>query len=455
VKYLKINILPKLANPDNAPDIVAELNELVADTDQQLSRLAVRSMTRIACRNVGGPGCEQSVARRLVEMLDLNIDHICSEAATSLTHLIRKHPQLKEAIALSLPRALKYIQEPSGKASVVYLLGECGDVVPEAPYSIEKLIDGYENIVDPTIKSTLLSTTMKLFFKRPPEVQKMLGRLLSKVINDVTSQDLHDRGLLYYRMLQTDSKIVAAAITADSSLPSTVNFTEDDDVDLQKALMDEFNTLSITYGKTSENFISEKYQKVYSRMPPEHPLPPGSGTSFVPPPSVLPSVLQVVPAAESQSATNVVARENGMEDYMDLLGFGASPSSAPIQPPNAGLSLKVVSMTGDEYQNYWSTILDSEATVTAVPISSIPNNTDEVEQVLSAYNILTMASGELPNEFKFFLYAADGASDEVFLIQSNVSKGGEPLLILTIKATGASSSSKVQDLVDIIRTALN
>jgi hypothetical protein len=29
-------------------DIVAELNELVADTDHQLSRLAIHSMTRIA-----------------------------------------------------------------------------------------------------------------------------------------------------------------------------------------------------------------------------------------------------------------------------------------------------------------------------------------------------------------------------------------------------------------------
>jgi hypothetical protein len=72
-------------------------------------------------------------------------------------------------------------------------------------------------------------------------------------------------------MLQTDPKVVAAAIKADASLPNGVNFTEDNDFELQKGLMKEFNTLSILYGKTSENFISEKYQKVYTRMPPEHP----------------------------------------------------------------------------------------------------------------------------------------------------------------------------------------
>jgi AP-4 complex subunit beta-1 len=73
---------------------------------------------------------------------------------------------------------------------------------------------------------------------------------------------------------------------------------------------------------------------------------------------------------------------------------------------------------------------------------------------LAAYNVLTMASGELPNEFKFFLYAADEASSELFLIQSNLSKAGEPLLILTIKSTGATAAGKAEQLVDIIRSAL-
>jgi AP-4 complex subunit beta-1 len=434
-----------LANQDNAPDIVAELSELVADMDQQLSRLAVRSMTRIACRNVGGAGCEESVARRLVEMLDLNIDHICSEAATSLTHLIRKHPQLKAAIAPPLPRSLKYVSEASGKASIIYLLGECGDVVPEAPYALEKLIDGYEDLADPVVKSALLSATMKLFFTRPPEVQKMLGRLLAKVTDDVSSQDLHDRGLLYYRMLQTDPTVVEAAIKANACLPETVNFTEDEDFDLRNVLMKEFNTLSILYGKPSESFISDKYQKQYTRMPVEHPLPPGAGPAVILPPAPVPAVHTVAPPALAPAAAAA--------DVMDLLGFGGdAPAPAPVAPP-PGLSLKNMTMSGDEYQNHWGAISDSEAIVTAVQVSSMPSNTEQVEQTLAAYNVLTMASGELPNEFKFFLYAADEVSGEIFLIQSNLSKGGEPLLILTIKATGAGAG-KVEQLVDVIRSAL-
>ena len=39
----------------------------------------------------------------------------------------------------------------------------------------------------------LLTATTKLFFKRPPEVQKMLGRLLQKCLAEGTAVALHDK----------------------------------------------------------------------------------------------------------------------------------------------------------------------------------------------------------------------------------------------------------------------
>ena len=95
---------------------------------------------------MGGPGCAESICRRLVELLDLLVPHICSEAATALTNIVRKHPSLKTIVAPPLPRTLKYVTEPSGKASVIYLLGECGESIREAPYALEKLIDNYDDL---------------------------------------------------------------------------------------------------------------------------------------------------------------------------------------------------------------------------------------------------------------------------------------------------------------------
>lgn len=452
IKYLKIQLLPKLANPDNAPDIVAELAECVADIDVNMSRLSVRSMTRIACRNVGGAGCEQSIARRLVEMLDLNIDHICSEAATALTYLLRKHPALKPVVAPPLPRSLKYVQEPAGKASIIHLLGECGDIVKEAPYALEKLIDTYDTLTDSNVKTALLTATMKLLFLRAPEVQRMLGRLLAKATDDVSSQDLHDRALLYYRMLQTDPKVVETVVKTNITLGEMVNFAEEDDSELRSALMEEFNSLSIMYGKTSDNFIKPEYQIKYAKMPSEHPLAPGMDTGVVQLPPA-PALGGPTPAAAAAPAPAPVESNGAIGD---LLGFDPSPAAAPPAAPPSLPTLSLaqgITMSGEEYQSKWAATPDADATVSAVPMKGMPSSTDQVERELGVNNIMTMASGELPGEFKFFLYCkAD--SGETFLIQSNIQKDGEPLLILTIKSE-KNNPVLTEQLVEMVRISLN
>lgn len=463
IKYLKIGILPKLANPDNAPDIVAELAECVNDMNVKLSRLSVRSMTSIACRDTGGPGCAESIARRLVEMLDLIVPHICSEAGTALASVLRKHPSLKPIIAPPLSRGLKYIDEPSGKASIVFMLGECGDIVNEAPYALEKLIDSYDDIKDSTIKIALLSSTMKLFYQRAPEVQQMLGRVLAKATDDVSSQDLHDRALLYYRMLKSgaDPNVVKNVINTNTVIVEGVKFAEEDDFELRKELMKEFNTLSIVFGKESSNFIEEDFQVKFVKQPKEHPLSPGAPTAApvesnghgevdlmgggAPP---------VVPPAASPAPV-------ATGDLVDFLSMGEpTPAAASTTPPaNSPPFSAAVSLTGDEYQNSWGAINDSESLVTMIPLKGVPKSTDEVESALAKFNIMTMASGELPTEFKFFMYAQDTSSNSIVLIQGNLDKqSGEALLVLTVKISGGDGSpgqAKVDKLAAVMTTALS
>jgi hypothetical protein len=451
-----MDILPKVANPDNAPDICAELAECVADANDTMGRLAVRSMARIACRDTGGPGCAESITRRLVELLDLNVPHICSEAATALSHIVRKHPSLKPIVAPPLPRTIKYVTEPSGKASIIYLVGECGESVREAPYALEKLIDTYDELQDVSVKEALLTSTMKLFLVRPPEVQHMLGRLLAKATDDVSSQDLHDRALAYYRLLR--SGMVESVVKTNVTISQ--NFCEENDADLRAALLEEFNTLSILYGKTSENFIAPEYQVHYKRMPVEHPLAPGdSSTVSIPPMAPAPQgggfEVEAPPSATPSSYAPAPA---AAADVMDLLGFGDTTLPSAPPPPTLTEVLSLVpnmTMTGEVYQSTWGSISDADATVTTIPLNIVPSSTDEVEAALARNDIMTMASGELPTEFKFFLYAKD-TSDVTFLLQGNVSKSpGEPLLIITIKATGGTASAKIEQLVELIRSSLN
>merc|ERR1712146_518056 len=120
-----------------------------------------------------------------------------------------------------------------------------------------------------SVKINLLTATMKLFFKRPPEMQSMLGRLLAEAVNDVSSQDLHDRALLYYRLLKQDVNLARDVVLSsntvfDESNPSKImesgKFAEEEDTSLRDKVYKEFNTLSILYEQLSSSFVSANYQ---------------------------------------------------------------------------------------------------------------------------------------------------------------------------------------------------
>ena len=460
VKYLKIQILPLLASPDTAPDIVAELAETVNDNNTRLSRLAIQSMAKIACRNTGGPGAAESIAQRMVDFLDFNVQHIQSEAATGLTLMVRKHPELKPVCCQSLARSLRYIEEGEGRASIIWLLGECCDIVQDAPYALEKLIDDYDNLKDVRVKQNLLNATMKIFFARPPETQRMLGRLLLKVTDDVSSQDLHDRGLLYYRLLKSgaDSASLLKHVISNSkaNIPGDVLFTEDDDKDLRAELMKEFDSLATIYGKTPVNFIKPEYQVIYKKMPAEHPLDFGAGSSTGTSAAQVPIAPQDMP--QSTAVAAAPPADGGMVG--DLLGFDtpAPVAPAPVASSSSTLSLAMdSSMVGEVYQEKWGTICsDADAIVEMVGLSSVPASSSTIETALAGIGIKTMASGQTaPGEFKLYLYALDN-DGSIILIQANISnEGGEGLMILTMKIEGRTvASEKASQLVPMIQNML-
>ena len=48
------------------------------------------------------------------------------------------------------------------------------------------------------VRLAVLTAAARLFFKRPPECQRLLGAVLAAAAAD-SNQDVHDRGLMYYR----------------------------------------------------------------------------------------------------------------------------------------------------------------------------------------------------------------------------------------------------------------
>ena len=73
-----------------------------------------------------------------------------------------------------------------GKIAVVWMIGEYGDEIDEAPYILEPLIDAFNEETSRIVRIEILTTAMKLFFKRPPEMQKMLGNEMQCIRVELT-----------------------------------------------------------------------------------------------------------------------------------------------------------------------------------------------------------------------------------------------------------------------------
>jgi len=328
--------------------------------------------------------------------------------------------------------------------------------------------EAYENITDDCVKTALLAATVKLFFQRPPEMQQMLGRLLKKATEDSTSQDLHDRALFYYRLLRSSpDPNVAKSIIASKSMSMTTNqFAEEDDSELRAALLNEFNTLCTVYRCKAENFIEDENIVKFVKMPKEHPLSNEAAAVPVADPGINTITAHLGDTTIGDTA-NVTPAAQTYGGEVDLLGFGDDTPIQSAPPPSNSNSLQSlalkssVTLSGEEYQNKWGAVSDLEAVViSSLPMRSRPTSTDAVESALGAFNVMTMASGELETEFKFFLYCQeeDYFGGSYFLIQAVVTKAPSSLS-LTIKPSGGNVDSnkqkeKIDQLVELIRSAL-
>ena len=291
----------------------------------------------------------------------------------------------------------------------------------------------------------------------------MLGRLLQKTTEDVSSQDLHDRALLYYRLLSTtvDPKVVQEILGINSQIPGSSNFSEEScDDEFRKLLMEEFNSLSILYGTMSENFIAEEYQVKFVKMPVEHPL---DGTTAPIESSAVNELANDMQQSSIQESAPppITTPAPPPAAEVDLLGFGTDPTPAPTPAPihsPATLTLDPsATLSGEEYQSKWGAVSDAEAHVICFSLSSLPPSTDAVEAPLDGVSVKIMASGELETELKFFLYGQESSpSNALYLVQATISKTMTPIeMFLTVKICGPGGREKAEQFVEVIKASLS
>nr|XP_032810365.1 AP-4 complex subunit beta-1 [Petromyzon marinus] len=197
VKHVKVELLSHLANDHTVAEILEELRGYCTDVCANLAQATI-----LAIGQIGRTYSEQCL-KILIALVGLSQEHITSAVLQALRELVWHWPSCAPSVCRVLPGCEEIVTDSEGKRALVWLLGQLGSEVPEAPYILEEYIDGLSVETVALVRMELLVATVRLFLSRPAECQDMLGRLLQYCIEEDTNMVVRDRALIYYRLLQS------------------------------------------------------------------------------------------------------------------------------------------------------------------------------------------------------------------------------------------------------------
>ncbi|XP_024520729.1 beta-adaptin-like protein A isoform X1 [Selaginella moellendorffii] len=431
VKKLKIEMLTAVASESNMYEIVTELSEYAANVDVGITREAIRAVGKIALNL-----CDvNAIVDRLLQFLEMERDYVTAETLVLVKDLVRKYPEWShDCIAVVGNVSSKSIQEPKAKAALIWMLGEYSHDMLDAPYVLESFVDNWLEEDSPEVRLELLTAAAKIFFKRPPESQKLLGAALAAAVDD-PDQDVHDKGLFYYRLLQQGVQTAESIVNPPKKAVS--DFADIQNSEMRDRIFDEFNSLSVIYREPSYMFLDKEHRKLYEfsdEAAPTDVLPTqkldandndlllgafdkeesqsgvsnGDDGPLSAPRSPSPTLLgDSVPPV---SASNIPAAF-GIDDLL-----GLNISTPPPPPPSLVLSSKPVLDSGT-FQKKWSQLpvaLSFEHPISAQSLKT----TQPLLRHMQEKSVQCMASGGQSPTFKFFFFAqkADGMPGTGFFL---------------------------------------
>ncbi|KAL6530788.1 hypothetical protein OROGR_014648 [Orobanche gracilis] len=254
VKKLKLDMLTAVANESNTFEIVTELCEYVANVDIPMARESIRAVGKIALQQYD----VNAIVDRLLQFLDMEKEHVTAETLVLVKDLLRKYPQWShDCIAVVGNISSKNIQEPKAKAALIWMLGEYAQDMQDSPYILESFIENWDEEHSAEVRLHLLTAVMKCFFRRPPETQKALGAALAAGLADF-HQDVRDRTLFYYRLLQYDVSVAERIVNPPKQAVSV--FADTQSSEIKDRIFDEFNSLSVVYQKPSYMFTDKEHR---------------------------------------------------------------------------------------------------------------------------------------------------------------------------------------------------
>ncbi|XP_068029204.1 AP-4 complex subunit beta-1 [Anomalospiza imberbis] len=421
IKCQKMEVLCELVNDENVQQVLEELKGYCTDVSEELAQGAI-----FAIANIARTYTEQCVGI-LTELLGLQQEHITSAVVRAFRDLAWLCPQCTDAVCQALPGCEDTIQDSEGKQALVWLLGTHGEKIPNAPYVLEDFVENVKSESFPAVKMELLTALLRLFLARPAECQDTLGRLLYYCIEEEQDMAVRDRGLFYYRLLQSGVEEAKRVLCSPKSDPS-LGLLGDQSKQPVNAWALEFNTLATVYGR-------ERWALAAAQQPVE----PSHSCS---------------PCADSRSRdTESLVSEGNVEVpevHPDTPVSEGNKELLKAHPDAGSLSLiPDVSLTAEQFEKTWLS-LDTSCQL-SLPWCG-PVHADTIQTALRVVHIQTIAvskAGAQP--WKAYLSAQDD-SGCLFLTELLLEAADSELQV-SVKQNEAKPEA-LQSFISALRTVL-
>lgn len=250
VKLEKLEILVALTNEANIDQVLQEFREYAAEIDVEFVRRTVRGIGRCAVKLEGA--AERCIAT-LLSLIETQVNYVLQEAIVVMKDIFRRYPSRYESVISQLCGNLESLDEPEAKASMLWIIGEYAERIPNADELLDSFLLSFED--EPAIvRQQLLTAAVKVFLKLPSRGQELVTRTLKLCTENSDDPDLRDRGFIYWRLLSTNPDATKSVVLRPR--PPISNNAFAIEPQLLETLLHNVSTLASVFHRPPESFVA-------------------------------------------------------------------------------------------------------------------------------------------------------------------------------------------------------
>ena len=268
LKIEKIQLLYKLCNDNNFENVIKEL-KIYATTELN------NDIIKQCVKYIGYIGLKYEKSIELCvsifnEFFDSSSEVLLNEVSIASRDIIRKYKsssyQLLQKINADL--ILNVLTDNEAKSSLIFLIGEYCNLIPESNDYIAELIESYNsNSTSSDIKLQILNTAVKNFINKPDEKnsENIVKLCLKKGAEESENPDVRDRAYFFWRLLENEPDLVKEMFNA-----AKPNFTVKEETIIPDNIVDDMisnitNLSSVYHCLSQDLLMKEEEEEIFNK----------------------------------------------------------------------------------------------------------------------------------------------------------------------------------------------